>query len=76
MKSMFFCLLAILLASCNGNQQPDPTPDPPDGTPTDELFVPDVAGQQLSAWQKGILDIHFINTTTGECTFIIFPDGT
>lgn len=30
----------------------------------------------LSAWQKGQLDIHFISTGRGECAFFIFPDGT
>lgn len=30
----------------------------------------------LPPWQNGALDIHFINTGTGESTFIIMPDGT
>ena len=30
----------------------------------------------IPAWEKGYLDIHFINTVTGESTFIIMPDGT
>ena len=30
----------------------------------------------LPAWQEGYVDIHFINTATGECVFIIMPDGT
>lgn len=30
----------------------------------------------LPAWEKGYLDIHSINTGTGESTFIIMPDGT
>ena len=30
----------------------------------------------LPAWQEGCLDIHFINTGTGESSFIIMPDGT
>ena len=33
-------------------------------------------GEPLSAWQEGQMDIHFINTTTGECVFVIAPDGT
>lgn len=33
-------------------------------------------GKPIPAWQKGELDIHFINTGTGECTYIIMPDGT
>ena len=30
----------------------------------------------LPPWQEGALDIHFINTGTGESAFIIMPDGT
>ncbi len=30
----------------------------------------------LSAWQEGYLDIHHINTGSGNATFFIFPDGT
>lgn len=30
----------------------------------------------LPPWQKGALDIHFINTGTGESSLIIMPDGT
>lgn len=30
----------------------------------------------LPQWRAGYLDIHFINTGTGECSFIIMPDGT
>lgn len=33
-------------------------------------------GKTVPAWQKGEMDIHFINTTSGESMFIIFPDGT
>lgn len=31
---------------------------------------------QFPAWQPGLLDIHHINTTKGNATFIICPDGT
>ena len=31
---------------------------------------------QLPPWQTGYVDIHFINTGTGESSFIIMPDGT
>lgn len=30
----------------------------------------------IRPWKEGYLDIHFINTGTGECSFIIMPDGT
>lgn len=32
--------------------------------------------QYLNAWEKGMLDIHFISTGTGNCAFYILPDGT
>ncbi len=33
-------------------------------------------GRTLPDWQEGELDIHFINTGRGECSYLIFPDGT
>ena len=33
-------------------------------------------GEVLPAWEEGIMDIHFINSTTGESVFIVMPDGT
>ncbi len=33
-------------------------------------------GVPLPAWQEGEMDIHFINTGRGECTWQIMPDGT
>lgn len=33
-------------------------------------------GKSIPAWKEGYLDIHFINTGTGESSFIIMPDGT
>ena len=33
-------------------------------------------GQKIPPWEEGCLDIHFINTCTGESQFIIMPDGT
>lgn len=33
-------------------------------------------GSPLPPWQEGYLDIHAVNSSRGECTFIILPDGT
>ena len=33
-------------------------------------------GKPLPAWKRGMLDIHQINTGTGDSGFYIFPDGT
>ncbi|WP_136464970.1 ComEC/Rec2 family competence protein [Flagellimonas onchidii] len=30
----------------------------------------------LSEWKEGYLDIHHINTGSGNCTFFVLPDGT
>ncbi|MFH6601872.1 ComEC/Rec2 family competence protein [Maribacter algicola] len=30
----------------------------------------------ISPWQEGYLDIHHINTGSGDATFFVFPDGT
>jgi beta-lactamase superfamily II metal-dependent hydrolase len=35
-----------------------------------------VAGAPLPPWQRGMLDIHQINTGTGDSALFIFPDGT
>lgn len=35
-----------------------------------------VDADQLTAWQKGYMDIHHISTGRGNCAFMILPDGT
>ena len=35
-----------------------------------------VVGQPLPKWQRGMLDIHQINTGTGDAALFVFPDGT
>lgn len=69
----FLPILIILLtaSTCKDKDQPSNGPV----IPTPEKS-PETVGQPLSVWTAGTLDIHFINTTTGECTFMIFPDGT
>lgn len=71
--------------SCSGSGDPDsPVVNPgggsgsgSGGSGSGSQPVPTATlGQPLPAWAEGMLDIHFINTTTGECTFLIFPDGT
>src|SRR5688572_4807944 len=34
------------------------------------------AGELLPKWERGMLDIHQINTGTGDAAFFVFPDGT
>ena len=33
-------------------------------------------GQPLNAWQEGSVEIHFIHTGRGNCSFFILPDAT
>lgn len=40
------------------------------------VAVPPAVGQPLPRWERGLLDIHQINTGTGDAGFYIFPDGT
>lgn len=37
---------------------------------------PPAAGRPLPRWERGMLDIHQINTGTGDAALFIFPDGT
>lgn len=70
--------MSMMLASCSSDNKTAPIikPQPGGGNvpsgPTSEIKV----GEVLPAWSKGEMDIHFINTTTGECVFVIMPDGT
>ncbi len=75
MKSIFWLIItAVAMVSCEETVKPGPAT--PGGDVTVDEFKADAVGSTLSAWKEGQLDIHFINTTTGESTFIIFPDGT
>lgn len=39
--------------------------------------IPKIQAQEkLKHWQEGYLDIHHINTASGDATYFIFPDGT
>lgn len=70
--------VSMILVSCSSDNKTAPIikPQPGGGNvpsgPTSEIKV----GEVLPAWSKGEMDIHFINTTTGECVFVIMPDGT
>lgn len=35
-----------------------------------------VVGKPLPLWSEGYLDIHMINSGSGECAFYVMPDGT
>ena len=42
------------------------------GKPNREIVI----GKPLPLWSDGYMDIYAINSGRGECSFIIFPDGT
>ena len=65
--------ISICFLSC-GRDQREEKPDEPAVNP--EGYAQETVGEPLSAWKEGYMDIHFINTTTGESSFLIFPDGT
>lgn len=70
MKDILTLLAIFVLTFSCGHDQKE-VPEEPSGQEEKETV-----GQPLSPWQEGQMDIHFINTTTGESVFMIFPDGT
>ena len=70
----FSIIFALLLAGACQEQYVPPTPGIQGGGQS--VKSPETLGQPLTPWTEGTLDIHFINTSAGECTFMIFPDGT
>lgn len=77
-KSLIILIAALsLCAGACGEKQTPVIIGPGQGgnngpeTPTDAEI-----GKVLPAWKEGEFDIHFINTTTGESIYLIFPDGT
>lgn len=81
MRKLFLTLplFALLAVGCGGGNDDMPWGDDLGGgngtTPTPDEVIVEV-GKPLPAWNKGELDIHFINTGRGECCFYIMPDGT
>ena len=81
LKITILCTILAVVQSCSGKTVPTIQPisggdsEEEQENPTEPGETPAV-GNTLTAWTKGYLDIHFINTTQGECCFIILPDGT
>ena len=74
MKLMTAGVLFISMPACSPADNPAGTGTKPPST-TSTSTAPKV-GEVLPAWEEGIMDIHFINSTTGESVFIVMPDGT
>ena len=68
-------LLTSMPACSPSDKGGEGTPDSgkPDAPPS--VATPKV-GEVIPAWEEGVMDLHFINTTTGESVFVIMPDGT
>lgn len=74
MKLMTAGVLFMSMPACSpaDNQGGNGTATPPSSSTE---VVPKV-GEVIPAWEEGVMDIHFINSTTGESVFVIMPDGT
>ena len=70
----YFCLAALLVVACSHNEETKPKDNPKPQEPEDKPETQ--TGEIMPAWSEGNLDIHFINSGRGECTFYILPDGT
>lgn len=76
MKSNLIVITLLAAAACGPEINPD-NGDQNGNNPTDTRGAFEVeVGKPLPHWQAGVLDIHAINTGSGECTFFILPDGT
>ena len=68
------CLPVMACSSEAGPSKPNIKPAPGGDGETGSSTIK--VGEVLPAWKEGVMDIHFINTTTGESAFVIMPDGT
>ncbi len=68
--SIFIFLTAVVLLSCTSGAGESKLPW------EGKLKEDEQSAETLPAWQEGYFDIHHINSGRGECTFMIFPDGT
>ena len=66
-------VLFISMPACSPADNPGGSG--PSNPPASSDPAPKV-GEVIPAWEEGVMDIHFINSTTGESVFIIMPDGT
>ena len=70
----YLCMAALMAASCSHNEESKPKDNQGTEEPVEKPDTP--SGEVMPAWSEGNLDIHFINSGRGECTFYILPDGT
>lgn len=71
-----FALCTLLACACGEKEQKKPIIIQPGGGEEGNGTPVFKVGKVIPAWEEGQFDIHFVNTTAGECIFLIFPDGT
>ena len=64
----------VIPLACSSDSKKGPDVKPIPERPSSGLGIE--VGKVIPAWKEGEMDIHFINTTTGESAFVIMPDGT
>ena len=74
MKLMTAGVLFISMPACSPADNTEGTGS--GKVPTPATSTAPKVGEVLPAWEEGVMDIHFINSTTGESVFIVMPDGT
>jgi len=78
-KFTFAAIAALVLfaSACDDKNTPTIiTPPVIGGGDKEDVDTVVKVGETITAWKEGQFDIHFINTTTGEAIYMIFPDGT
>lgn len=80
LRLIFFTFLLFSFPACSVNGADSGSGSGVVEKPGDDVGTDDAGAHaqsgNLPAWEEGYLDIHFINTGTGECSFVIMPDGT
>lgn len=67
-SSHYLFAIAILFCSCENKETPLET--------TEKIEKKEAKAVSFDNWQEGYLDIHHINTGSGDTSFMILPDGT
>ncbi len=75
MRLMTAGVLFLSMPACSPADNPEGT-GPGTIPSTSTTSTAPKVGEVIPAWEEGVMDIHFINSTTGESVFIIMPDGT
>ena len=79
-NSAFFLAVGSMMTGLHSCEEKTVMPwdkDPNFGKKDEEPEIDEAeVGKPLPAWSEGYFDIHAVNSGRGECSFLIFPDGT